>query len=262
MSPTLGRVMELGAEDIFLRLRELAREPAVVGIVVTGSRGKGFGMPDSDVDAYVVFEDRAGDADLASVQALGCEGLDLTVLREKAFARLAGLGQADSWNRYDFAHVQPLFDRHGRLLPVVVEKGSLPAAVAAEVARTSLDAFLNAVWRCEKAEERDRRLAPRLEGVAAAQPLLAFLFAAEGRLVPWPDYLERELASFPLERCPLDGAALATALVALADGRSDARRSVARRVIAYARAAGFAGIIDGWRSGQLLRMEGGASEQK
>lgn len=258
MSLALARVTEVGAEEIFLRLREFARRPAVVGIVVAGSRGKGFGAPDSDVDAYVVFDDAAPDAELADAAALGCDRLDLSALREGAFARLAGWGEPEEWDRYDFAHVRPLVDPHDRLLPLVVAKGNLPAAVAGDVAEGALDAFLNAAWRCEKAEGRGDRLAARLQCIAAVQPLLTFLFAAEGRLVPWPDYLERELAAFPLGRCPLEGQALATALVALADGQGDVRRSLVGSLIACARSTGFAAIVDRWQPSQLARMQSSA----
>jgi hypothetical protein len=130
----------------FERLLQRARADAnVLGVILSGSRGRGTARPESDWDCYVIVgqDDPGLAADLPP--DVHHVGLDATVLTLAAFELYAAPGTRNAWEAYAFAHAAIEHDRlGGRIAELAAAKEYLPVEVADRLARVSLDRYLNA----------------------------------------------------------------------------------------------------------------------
>ena len=120
-------------EQFRLLLREAQEDPLIVGLVLTGSRGKGFGSEKSDFDVLLVVRQETF-AEYRARFAVGEEwaGLDCWVTSLPELDSVAA-----SWSdplaweilcnqRYSFANVSVLVDKTGQLQRLVDDKGFVP----------------------------------------------------------------------------------------------------------------------------------------
>jgi hypothetical protein len=235
------------ADDGFRRLvRDAAADPAILGLVLTGSRGKGFGSAASDYDVLVVVRD-GDDAPVRARLAGLPPGIDWRVMTLGAFAGYAAWDGPFAWDRYGFAHATVLVDRTGRVRELVEEKGSVPAEHRDALVRAALDAHINGDYRSLKCLRNGNRLGARLEAADALGHALTAIFALAGRLRPYHGYLERELRAFPLRSFPLDADALLALVAAILDDPDPAAQQRLLAVVVDAcRAAGHGDVIEGW----------------
>ena len=219
---------------------ELARrEPRIVGVVVTGSRGRNaYVHAGSDWDLRVVVQDG---------EDVFADSLDTPhgSKVEVAATTLTGFRDAPDWDRYSYAHVRVPVDKlDGEVRRLVEAKGSLAAAEAHELARESLGAYTNSLYRSLRDAELGLDLAARLDAADAISALLTAIFALERRVRPFNKYLRWELATYPLRAWDPDEL---LALVAGAlEGGADAQRALLRAVEPRARAHGHGDVIDDW----------------
>lgn len=238
----------------------LDADARVVGLVLGGSRGKGCETEESDWDVYVIaVDDAAAEAVAAELGELPahlelcqCVGVD-------SFARHAGVGDPQEWNRYAFAHVTPVIDRLGGAVGELCRaKELVPPDVAHARAGGLLDAYANARYRAAKSHRAGRADAARLDAAESLPHLLALAFTAEGRARPYNAYLTWEL-----ERHPLVGRWLPTqdwpaTLLGVAAGDEELAAAVFRRVEAEARARDLGDVLDAWGADSLRVMRGGS----
>jgi hypothetical protein len=88
-------------------------DPAVVGLVLTGGRGKAVSTHRSDWDGLLVVSD----TDLARWRAAVPAGLDVSVVAASDWTTYAEPGTTYSWRAYDLAHLTPAID-HGGFIEV------------------------------------------------------------------------------------------------------------------------------------------------
>jgi hypothetical protein len=82
--------------------------------------------------------------------------------------------------------------------------------------RSSLDHYINQVYRSIKCHRDGNTVGFRLEAAQSIRPLLDVVFAFHGgRLRPYYKYLEWELTSFPLEHLPWSGGDFLKRLLAI-----------------------------------------------
>jgi hypothetical protein len=210
-------MQDLTFEEVVERARADER---VVGLFLGGSRGKGANVrPDSDYDVRVV-----GDAD------------DFDTPRgshvEVAVMSLDRFRDYPEWDRYTLTHTRALVDKTGEIQRVIDEKGHLSKGEAAERAPAALDGYMNALYRGIK---RPEGIGGRLHQVEAIGHVLTCLFALEGRVRPFHDYLEWELAHYPLDGW--------NDLPTLLEGD---QRELFRRVEGHVRARGLGAVVDAW----------------
>jgi len=215
------------------------REPRVVGVVVTGSRGRGALVHDtSDWDLRVIVRDGAeGFADSLDTP----HGSDVEV----SAATLSAFRTSAEWDRYSYAHVQVPVDKlDGEVRRLVAARGKLTGTEARGLARESLAAYTNSLYRSLRDCELGLELAARLDAADAVSALLTAVFALERRVRPFNKYLPWELRTHPLR--DWDGDELLALVDAALGGRAEPQRALLRAVEPLARAFGLGSEIDDW----------------
>lgn len=182
----------------------LHADGSVLGVFLSGSRGKAFHTDASDYDVYIVVTDEGlKEAEHRYPFRYGAN-IDCIVISLSSFRAHAEPSSPDAWDRYSFAHVEVLFGRASEEVQELVNrKGQLSTEERTQTLRDSLDAYLNAVYRTFKCLRKGNRLGAKLEAAQSIPPLLSFLFGLEGRHAPFAGYLEREMTTYPLDTLPL-----------------------------------------------------------
>jgi hypothetical protein len=212
-------MQDLSLDDLVERARADER---VVGLFLGGSRGKGANVrPDSDYDVRVV----GAAEDLATPRGSHVEVAVMPLERFRDYPE---------WDRYTLTHTQAVIDKTGEVQSLIDEKGRLSEAEAVERAPAALDAYMNSLYR---GLERPGGIGGRLHAAEALGHLLTLLFALEGRVRPFHDYLEWELQNYPL-----DGWSSEDPLGLLGGDQ----RELFRRVEPHVRELGLGEVIDSW----------------
>lgn len=238
------------SERIFKTIYQRAlRDAFVIGLFLSGSRGKGFESPYSDYDIRIVFAedielDRAASPYTALEQSQVIELCYTTLEKFRAYAEF---GSKDAWDRYSFAHVKALIDKTGTLQPLIDAKGKLPEEKRLSYLHGGLDTFVNSVYRSLKCHRVDNVLGAKLEAVTGVPYLLNVVFGLEGRHAPYLGYLERELKAYPLESFPLKADALLELVSEIADsGSISAQQQLMRTIEPLCKNEGMADVFDAW----------------
>lgn len=182
------------------RLEEWRREPDVLGVVLVGSKSRGYGDALSDDDLEVVLTDEAH-ARLAPAACLefhfegegaaralvwDAQYVPLSALREKA-------GSPRDLDHWPYERAAVLFDRDGRVRAGVEAAAPMDAGFRrARLRHAAVDAGV-AARRAEKTLRRGMEAAGRMLVARGAKALSRILFALEGRWVPLDHWLEKDL---------------------------------------------------------------------
>ncbi|HKG24092.1 MAG TPA: DUF4037 domain-containing protein [Thermomicrobiales bacterium] len=235
-------------DERFQRLLDDARrDPEVIGVVLSGSRGKGFGTPNSDYDLYVVVQEEISEECWLRLDGYNKDGIELGVWPLSMFEACSAWGTEHAWNRYAFANVAVPVDKTGRIQQLVDEKEFVPDEHRLALIKESLGAYTNSLYRSLKCLQRGDRLGARLEAADAVGSALTAVFALEGRHRPFNGYLERELRHYPLQSFPLNPDELLAIITRILD---DANAETQQRLLAVVeplgRAAGCDYEFDEW----------------
>jgi len=234
----------------FDSLLEAARlDGRVVGMVLTGSRGRGvFVHPASDWDVRLLVRD--GDMSECEKRFATPHGalIEVVVLSLTGFTELGAMGSATEWDRYSYAHSQVLIDKlDGRIGNLVAEKGVLPPDAAPRIASHALDTYINSYYRSKKNLRNGLTIEAHLDAVESISPLLTTLFALHGRLRPFNKFLRWELENFPLDGDVWSAQALLPRLQTIvATGDLGEQERLFRDVEETVRKLGFGEVVDGW----------------
>lgn len=190
--------MSLSDQNFTTLLVRLENDTDVLGAFLSGSRGKGFATAHSDYDVIIIVREDARETCQERYPFRYRPDIDCVVHDLSGFHGYATYDSPEAWDRYDFAHVEILFDRTGKLLQLIDAKGRLPTERRGEVLRGSLDAYINGLYRSLKCLRNVNALGARLEAAVSISALLTFLFALEGRHSPFPGYLQQELTHYPI----------------------------------------------------------------
>ena len=238
--------MPLDADRTFQALLgRLQTDADVLGAFLSGSRGKGFATEHSDYDVVVIVRDGALARCRARYPFRYAAGIDCVLHDLTGFRNYAAYGSPDAWDRYDFAHVEVLFDHTGNLPRLLEEKGRIPTEHQQELLRGSLDAYVNGVYRSLKCLRNASALGAKLEAAVSISALLTFLFALEGRHAPFPGYLERELSRYPLH-LPLPPDELLSLIDRALVADLEAQQALLKTVDGLARDAGLGDVLTDW----------------
>lgn len=184
------------------RLATWMQDPAVLGIVLVGSRSRGHGDERSDDDLEVVLADAAYAA-LAPTDCAVYAPVEGAMPPRLAYdAQLVGLGalEAKAASTLDLDHwpyerAPIIFDRDGTVSRAVAAASAMPEAFRqARLLHGAVDVWL-AVYRAEKTLSRGYEAAGRAVIARGAKALARVLFALEHRWVPLDHWLEAELAT-------------------------------------------------------------------
>ncbi|MBU1682906.1 hypothetical protein KJ742_03085, partial [Patescibacteria group bacterium] len=221
-----------------------------------GSRGKGFENELSDYDPRMVVNDKIADEYKKKYEAMELEDIDLSVLSLSDFKTYAEWGSPEAWDRYDFSHVQVLVDKNGEIQKLVNDKGSIPPDKGDEFIRSSLDAYINYVFRSVKCIRNDNQIGAHLEASASIPYLLDTFFALENRIRPFYGYLEKELDKFPLQKLPIKKRDFLEKIQTVLNSADlSIQQNLLKMVENIAREEGFGQVFDDWEGKDNWAME-------
>ena len=218
---------------------QLARaDDRVVGVVVTGSRGRGALVhAASDWDLRVVVSD--GDEAFAdSLETAHGSRVEVSA------TTLSSFRDGPEWDRYSYAHAAVPVDKlDGEIARLAAARGRLGEDEANMRATDALGVYTNSLYRSLRDAELGLDLAARLDASDAVSALLTASFAFERRIRPFNKYLRWELEMHPLA---WDAAELLGLVEGGLSGSAAAQRALFRAVEPRIRAHGFGAIVDDW----------------
>lgn len=225
------------------RLSELAAaDDQVLGLVLTGGRGKGVATALSDWDGLLVITEEG----MPLWSTYDFEDLDLTVISDSEFVDYAEPETAFSWRGYDFAHLRPVVDRRG-FGAQLARKGQLTEGRAERLAEEYLGAALNSLYRAAKSHRDGDETSALLDLGEMGGYYLTAVFALDGRLRPYNKLLRWDLGRAPLVHVSLPGERLIALLTgALRETDLAAAWSLAEHAAGGFRKAGLTEVLDDW----------------
>jgi hypothetical protein len=234
------------------------QDQRILGIILSGSRGRGTGVSTSDWDCYAIVADGSPE-DLQTAFAEIDDGdLDLTVLAVTEFERYARPGTVEDWEAYAFVHARVAHDRlGGGIAELAARKEALDADVAEERVRRALDTYINAAVRSAKCRRDGQWAAAILDASESVGPALEAIFALHHRIRPYNRYLAWELERHPLSEEGV-GDSWLPLVGAVPTGDIDASAALFAVMEQRARASGVGDVFDAWEEGSLrLASHGG-----
>jgi hypothetical protein len=234
------------AEDEYAELLDRARrDPAVVGVVVFGSRAAGpFAQDVSDVDCFVVVDGSTDEA--RGWQTAHGSPVEAWAMTLDGFRAHAEPGSSTAWNRPALIRARVDLDKlDGEIGQIVDRKRRLDTAEASALVDDALDGAINSMYRALRNLESGRTLGGRMDAVESLAPLLTTVFALEGRVRPFNKWLVFELAEEPLQ-APAFGNLVERLEAFLADPSAERVRDAFRMIEAAARGQGHGAIVDSW----------------
>lgn len=231
-------------------LLQAARDdPAVVGLVLTGSRGHGpTPGREADWDVRLVVRDE----DLANRRGRYAtthgSSVEVVVYDLTTFTTLGLPGGVAPWDRYSYVHVPAVIDKlDGGIATLLERKGRLEADEARKLAAEALDDYVNAMFRSRKNHRLGLGIEARLDATESIGPLLTFRFAVERRVRPFNKFLGWELDQWPLSGAGWERTTLLERVAGVLDGGDPAlQATIFRDVEVLARASGHGSVIDAW----------------
>jgi predicted nucleotidyltransferase len=236
------------------RLLETARnDEHALGVILSGSRGRGTQRANSDWDCCVVVRDGSESRDVDA--ALEDPSLDGAVFTLSEFRAYAAPGSRDAWNAYSFVHVRIAYDASGGEIARIADgKEFLEETDARTRAATALDAFVNAAVRAAKSRRAGLDDLSRLDAAESVAPALETIFALDGRIRPYNRYLRWEIERHPLSAPELTE--LPELVVAVAGAQGGAPERLFARIETAARENGLAEVLDAWDKRSLALARG------
>jgi hypothetical protein len=225
-------------------------DPAVLGLILTGSRGRDapWVRPDSDWDVrMVVRDDDIADAEARYATPHGSV-VEVVVVERSGFETLCLPGGRAGWDRYSYVAADLVLDRDGALAGVLARKARLDLDEARVLAADSLDDYVNSMYRSRRNADRGLETAALLDAAASIEPLLTFRFAVDHRVRPFNEWLDWELTRTGFGSAAWERSAFLERLARITRTADPAdQAALFREVEALARERGFGGVIDGWQ---------------
>jgi hypothetical protein len=175
-----------------------------LGLVLSGSAGRGMATERSDLDVFVVLTDEAA----AGRRTTKSPAVDEVPWPLGELEELPAFGTDGWWYRWSCAWVPVLLDRtDGAIAEAVRRQATLSLQEQRDVlvAHDRLDGYVNYAFRALKNDRDGRPLESRLDAAESVPWLLDTVFALEGRVRPYMKYLPWELRTHPLPGWPADG---------------------------------------------------------
>jgi hypothetical protein len=237
-------------EEQYQQLIKVAKDDnGVKGLILGGSRGKGIPTTEqSDYDILIIADDAVIDGLRIKYKGFASDALDINVRSERELAIYGVWGSDTMWARYGFAHVKAVLNKTGQLQHWLDEQEQIPAPAQDDAIKQSLDGYLNYTHRSLKSLRDGRAPAAHMAACDAMPLLITFVFAAEGRVRPYNEYIEWELSNHPLHNLPVDPTAFTQKIGSiLANGNEAAQKDFLKIVqgIALKSKVGTA-VLNSW----------------
>jgi len=224
----------------------------LLGLVLSGSAGRGYATEHSDLDVAVVLTDEAA----ATRSTVRSPEVDEAVDAWTELVTVPAFGTEGWWFRWSYAWAPVLLDRTGGELAAAVRRQATVTPEEADailLEHDRLDGWVNFAYRALKNHRDGRPLETRLDAAESVPWLLDVVFTIAGRVRPYNKYLPWELRTHPLAGWPADD--LLRLVERMLAGEVGAIREVFPRVRAACAAHDAArghtrttDMVDGWGS--------------
>jgi len=183
------------------RVARWSQDPAVLGVLLVGSRSRGHDDPTSDDDLEVLLTPaayaRIAPADCSEVRIEG-EGPTRRLIWDAEYLGLEELAaRVDSpldLDHWPYERARVLFDRDGRTKAVVAALAVMHDDFrATRLQHSAIDARSAALRAARTLARGAGEAAVRMNVARAARALVRVVFALEGRWAPLDHWLEAEL---------------------------------------------------------------------
>ncbi|HUU78161.1 MAG TPA: nucleotidyltransferase domain-containing protein [candidate division Zixibacteria bacterium] len=246
-------------DDLFTDfLIQAKSDPNILGVILLGSRGKGFYKEHSDYDFQVIVREEVLEEYKDKIKEIDNQDFfDCSVLTLESFKNYAAWDTEFMWDRYTYANVKPLIDKtNGVLEQIIVDKGGIPQEHIKDFTAGTLDAYINSVYRSMKGLRDKNIIAYRLEAVDSINYLLQVLFAIhDGRLRPYNKYLKIELEKYPLKKLKwTSDEFLQMPMRIIETGDYKIQQKIMIEVQAIMQKEGFGYVFDSWEGNEKWTM--------
>ncbi|MBU0980602.1 MAG: nucleotidyltransferase domain-containing protein [Nanoarchaeota archaeon] len=136
------------AETIYRQvLGESKKDSNILGLFLSGSRGKGLPTEHSDFDVVMIVKDgKEGSYKRKYAYIKGIRYIDVYIMGYPRFRKYAHFGGPDHWDRYSFTHVKVSVDKKD-IQKLIGKKGRIPPKFVKKYVSGMLDGYINYVYR-------------------------------------------------------------------------------------------------------------------
>lgn len=201
-----------------------------LGLVLSGSAGRGMATARSDLDVFVVLNDEAA----AGRTTAHSWDVDEIPWSRSELDTVGAFGTEEWWYRWSCAWAPVLLDRTGGDLAGALRRQATLAPEEADavlIEHDRLDGWVNFAYRALKSDRDGRALEARLDAAESVPWLLDVVFAIAGRVRPYNKYLAWELRTHPVDGWPAED------LLGLVGRTLDGDASAVRETFGRVRAA-------------------------
>ncbi len=229
-------------------INDAETNPDILGLVLVGSRGKGFENEYSDYDAFIITTDEAIErikkeyADKKNTQ------IDLFIYSLSDFRNYALWESPEAWDRYSFTHTKILVNKVEGLAEIIKDKGYIPKNKQKQFIEWWIDGYINGVFRSVKCIRNNNTFGAHLEAVNSILDLLTLAFGINGRHRPFLSYLENELISYPLNDFPWTTEEFIKKISTVLESADlKTQQELLKGVEIWCRNIGYGHMFDGWK---------------
>jgi predicted nucleotidyltransferase len=244
---SLSREAQAALDEVLARA-----DPAILGIVLSGSAARGIATEHSDVDVFVVLTDEAAEG-LETSRSPAIDEIPQTMTD---LEDVPPWGHPEYGYRWGYAYARVLRDdTGGRIAEAVRRQATHTPAEARRMLLDGdqLDGYVNMAYRALKSDRDGRALERRLDAAESVHWWLDVVFTLEGRVRPYNKYLAWELREHPLSVPEWSADRLLPQVEAVLDGDADAVRAayaiIERECLAWDRRHGghdLRELIEDW----------------
>ncbi len=244
---SLSREAQAALDEVLAR-----QDPAIIGIVLSGSAARGIATEHSDVDVYVVLTAEAAEG-LETSRSAAIDEIPHTLAD---FEDVPPWGHNEYGYRWGYAYAQVLRDDTGGRIAEAVRRQATHTPAEARrmlLEGDQLDGYINMAFRALKSERDGRALESRLDAAESVHWWLDVVFTLEGRVRPYNKYLPWELREHALSVPEWSADRLLPQVEAVLDGDADAVRAayavIERECLAWDQRHGghdLHELIEGW----------------
>ncbi len=238
---------EIKAKEFEDVLEKAKSDERVIGLILTGGRGKGMYTENSDYDVAIIATDES--ALNVKKEYTPKKGIvEIGVRSISEFKSHAEVGSAEDWDRYTFAHIKAQVDKTGEIQKIIDGKGILPKDQISKVAKNALGGYLNSLYRSIKNRRDGNILASHFDACESLPWLLTFLFAIEGRVRPYNKFLKWEFEKYPLKNLSISSEDFLEKIESvIKSGNMEIQKEIHKIVEGIAVNNDYSDVIDDWK---------------
>jgi predicted nucleotidyltransferase len=173
-------------------------DPIIIGLILTGSAGRGMATQHSDVDVIVIRDEAQSAPTREVTHSSAIDEIPMTLTELET---IKPVGSEGAWERWSFAWAKILYDSScGRVSDGVRRQPILNEQEIQDllIRDSRLDEYINFTYRALKSHRDGRADAARLDSAESIASFLDVLFALCGRVRPYNKYLAWEMGEHPL----------------------------------------------------------------